>query len=188
MRKTFLIALFGVGLVLTGCIQRTPSENQNLNQSEVNQGLNINQTTTEQNQNINTNQPIINVNQDVTQTTNNLNTDIAKITESFISSRSCSGISCRENEFPFCFLGERCVKPNEDFREWVEKNYVTFTDKALCNNITCDKCERGKLIGLQTVYYNFEIKLCHECDINGQGRGFGCISGYQCELGKCIKK
>jgi len=169
MRKTLLIALFIASLALAGCAVPTPAQNQNLNQPKVSQ-------------------PIINQNANGAAANINGDKNIVEGTESFISSHSCSESQCGINDFPFCFLGEICVKPNENFRTWVEKNYVTFTDKAPCNDIKCDKCERGKLIGLKTVYHDFEILLCHECDIRGQGIGFGCVSGYQCKLGKCIKK
>jgi len=61
MKKIFVIALLGVSLALTGCVQQTPAENQNLNQSVVNQNQNINQPVANINQN--TNQVSTNVNQ-----------------------------------------------------------------------------------------------------------------------------
>ena len=66
MKKTILFTLIIVSLMLVGCIQQTPPENQNLNQNQpaVNQNQNVNQPTANVNQN--TNQTNVNINPDTT--------------------------------------------------------------------------------------------------------------------------
>ena len=63
MKKTILFTLIGVSLVLVGCLQQTPTGNQNVNQPVVNQNQNVNQPIVDVNQN--TNQPAVNVNQNL---------------------------------------------------------------------------------------------------------------------------
>jgi hypothetical protein len=67
MKKTILISLAGLALVLAGCTQQTPITNQSIDQpiDDINQ--NIETPEVDQNQDLNTNQPAQNVNQQQTQ-------------------------------------------------------------------------------------------------------------------------
>jgi len=183
MRKTALILSIGLVLFLASCTQKAPTTNQNMNQPTTNQYQNVNQPITEVNQIIN--QP------------DNYPKDL-------VTNKPCLFIQmysyCSNDEFCFPVI-EKCVKWNNEFKIFMEERTKQNPSYEECDQ-PCKVCQRGKytsfsfdnskvLSGQIPSPANEGIKkleICLECYDSLVDKGYGCIEGYSCILGKCIKK
>lgn len=203
MRKTIFFAFLGVSLALAGCVQQTPTKDQNSNQPTANINQNVNQPVVNQNQNLNANQPVANVNQN--QNTN----QSSNYPKNLVTDKSCKFIQmysyCSNDEYCFPLI-DKCVKWNSDFKSFIEertKSNPLFSSGFSGNcNKPCSVCESGKYTkfefdnteeGPSQIPYPAsegikELKVCFECYDSLADKGYGCIQGYECVLGKCIKK
>ncbi|PIN91432.1 hypothetical protein COU57_00590 [Candidatus Pacearchaeota archaeon CG10_big_fil_rev_8_21_14_0_10_32_14] len=104
---------------------------------------------------------------------------------------------CANDEYCFPLI-DKCVKWNSTFKDFILNRTQDNPDINSCDQ-SCTVCEKGEYIGFD---YRSDpdypmipspanegidkLQVCFECYDSMLDKGYGCIEGYHCDIGKCI--